>query len=74
VKLEGFPYVLEDEKLIEYGRLTIAERLTWLEEAVAFTEAARGQGIRETPAPGDSPGGLRCAPDDQGQSIDLTGC
>lgn len=33
----GFSYTLEDEKLIEYMKLTAEEKLQWLEEINEFT-------------------------------------
>ncbi len=35
---DGFRYTLEREKIIEYMKLTPAEKLTWLEEIVDFSE------------------------------------
>jgi hypothetical protein len=34
---KGFSYTIEDEKIIEYMKLTTEEKLTWLEEIVEFT-------------------------------------
>ncbi len=31
-------YDLEDEKIIEYSKLTVQEKLQWLEEAMMFNE------------------------------------
>jgi len=39
---KGFHYTLEKEKLIEYGKLTIEERLLWLEAAFEFNCLALG--------------------------------
>lgn len=36
----GFSYTLEDEKLAEYSRMSIEERLQWLEDIMEFSEAA----------------------------------
>jgi len=40
---KGFHYTLEKEKLIEYGKLTIEERLLWLEAAFEFNCLALGE-------------------------------
>lgn len=37
---KGFTYVLEDEKILEYMKLSVEEKLTWLEEIDEFTRAA----------------------------------
>lgn len=34
---KGFPYTLEDDKILEYLKLSIEERLQWLEEINEFT-------------------------------------
>ncbi|MBU0764086.1 MAG: hypothetical protein KJ607_04545 [Bacteroidetes bacterium] len=34
---KGYSYTLEDEKIIEYMKLTTEEKLTWLEEINALT-------------------------------------
>jgi len=39
---KGFHFTLEKEKLIEYGKLTIEERLLWLEAAFEFNCLALG--------------------------------
>ena len=46
----GFSYFLEDEKLIEYQKLSAAEKLQWLEDVNAFTrlfQTQRGAILRE---------------------------
>lgn len=37
---KGFSYFLEDEKILEYMKLTTEEKLIWLEEIDEFTRAA----------------------------------
>jgi hypothetical protein len=37
---KGFQYTLEDEKIIEYLKLTTKEKLQWLEEINNFSHAA----------------------------------
>jgi len=47
----GFSYVLEDEKILEYMKLSTEDKLRWLEEINAFTRAALGEkekGMRES--------------------------
>ncbi|MFH0924388.1 MAG: hypothetical protein V1872_01935 [bacterium] len=34
---KGFSYVLEEEKIIDYLKLSIEDRLNWLEEINEFT-------------------------------------
>jgi hypothetical protein len=36
-KNKGFRYILEEEKVVEYLKLSIEQRLLWLEEIDAFT-------------------------------------
>ena len=36
---KGFSYTLEDEKILDYMKLSTEEKLTWLEEIEAFTRA-----------------------------------
>lgn len=36
----GFSYTLEDEKIIEYMKLSTEDKLNWLEDIVSFTEMA----------------------------------
>jgi hypothetical protein len=36
---KGFFYTLEDEKILEYMKLTVEEKLQWLEEIAELTEA-----------------------------------
>lgn len=40
---EGFFYTLEDEKILEYLRLSPEEKLTWLEEIVNFNNHVLGK-------------------------------
>ncbi len=35
--LKGFSYVLEEEKIIEYMKLSTEDKLTWLEEINEFS-------------------------------------
>ena len=35
---KGFSYTIEDEKILEYMKLTIEEKLQWLEEILELTE------------------------------------
>jgi hypothetical protein len=37
---KGFLYTLSREKLIEYRKLSVEEKLTWLEEIFLFSELA----------------------------------
>lgn len=37
MKNKGFSYTLEDDKILEYMKLTTEEKLQWLEEIVEFT-------------------------------------
>jgi hypothetical protein len=37
---KGFSYTLEDEKLLEYMKLSTEDKLRWLEEINEFTQAA----------------------------------
>lgn len=37
---KGFSYTLEDEKILEYMKLSSEEKLQWLEEVVEFTNSA----------------------------------
>lgn len=37
-KLKGFYYYIEDEKILEYMKLSTAEKLQWLEDIIEFTE------------------------------------
>jgi len=39
----GFSYVLEDEKILQYMKLSTEDKLRWLEEINAFTRAALGE-------------------------------
>ncbi len=36
---KGFYYYLEDEKILEYMKLSTEEKLQWLEDIIEFTEA-----------------------------------
>ncbi len=36
---KGFSYTVEDEKLIEYMKLSTEQKLAWLEEINSFTHA-----------------------------------
>ncbi|HQO40396.1 MAG TPA: hypothetical protein PK986_08000 [Spirochaetota bacterium] len=36
---KGFSYTLEDEKILEYMKLTVEEKLQWLEEIIELTES-----------------------------------
>ena len=36
---KGFSYTLDDEKIIEYMKLTVEEKLQWLEEIIELTES-----------------------------------
>ena len=36
---KGFSYTLEDEKILEYMKLSTEEKLQWLEEIVEFTNS-----------------------------------
>ncbi|MBI5001264.1 MAG: hypothetical protein HZB92_07060 [Euryarchaeota archaeon] len=40
MKRKGYSYTLEDEKIIEYMKLTTAQKLAWLDEINEFTEMA----------------------------------
>jgi len=40
---KGFSYTLEDEKIIEYMKLSAEEKLVWLEEIIEFTNQALTQ-------------------------------
>lgn len=37
---KGFSYTVEDEKIIEYMKLSTEEKLRWLEEINEFTDMA----------------------------------
>jgi hypothetical protein len=37
---KGFSYDLEDEKILEYMKLSTEDKLRWLEEINEFTQAA----------------------------------
>ena len=37
---KGFSYTIEDEKILEYMKLTTEEKLQWLEEIVDLTNNA----------------------------------
>ncbi len=37
-KRKGYYYYFEDEKILEYMKLTTAEKLQWLEDILEFTE------------------------------------
>ncbi len=39
MEVKGFAYTLEDEKILEYMKLTVEEKLQWLEEIMELTEA-----------------------------------
>jgi hypothetical protein len=39
---KGFSYTLEDEKLLEYLKLSVEDKLKWLEEINAFNRMAMG--------------------------------
>ena len=36
---KGFSYTLEDEKILEYMKLTTEEKLQWLEDILELTES-----------------------------------
>ena len=36
---KGFSYTLDDEKILEYMKLTVEEKLQWLEEIIELTES-----------------------------------
>lgn len=40
VKAKGYSYTVEDEKILEYMKLSTEDKLTWLEEINLLTEAA----------------------------------
>ena len=44
MKNGGFSYTLEDEKIIEYIKLSTKDKLEWLEEIMLFTEMALTMG------------------------------
>jgi len=37
IKAKGYSYTVEDTKILEYMKLTIEQKLQWLEEINAFT-------------------------------------
>jgi hypothetical protein len=39
MEAKGYSYTVEDEKILEYMKLTTEEKLQWLEEINAFTFA-----------------------------------
>ena len=39
MELKGYSYTVEDEKILEYMKLTTEQKLQWLEENNAFTFA-----------------------------------
>jgi hypothetical protein len=39
MELKGYSYTVEDEKILEYMKLTTEQKLQWLEEINAFTFA-----------------------------------
>lgn len=44
---KGFSYTLEDEKILEYMKLSDEEKLTWLEEINEFTRAVLSEKEKE---------------------------
>ncbi|HXH18785.1 MAG TPA: hypothetical protein VNJ07_06840 [Chitinophagales bacterium] len=40
---KGFSYYLEDEKLLEYSKLTAEDKLKWLAEVNEFTRLAQSK-------------------------------
>jgi len=40
---KGFSYTLEDEKILEYMKLSVADKLKWLEEINKFNELYLGK-------------------------------
>ena len=40
---KGFSYTLEDEKILEYMKLSVADKLKWLEEINKFNELYLGE-------------------------------
>ncbi len=47
MNLNGLEYTLEDEKLLEYMKLTAKEKLIWLEEIQLLTEKALSEEDKE---------------------------
>lgn len=45
--MKGFSYVLEDEKLLEYQKLSDEDKLQWLEEIQLFNLIALGEREKE---------------------------
>ncbi|MBK9521495.1 MAG: hypothetical protein IPO13_07735 [Rhodocyclaceae bacterium] len=43
----GFSYYVSDEQLIEFAKLTLSERLSWVEAAREFTWLAQTPQTRE---------------------------
>ena len=41
--VKGFSYALEDEKILEYMKLTVQDKLKWLEEINKFNELFLGK-------------------------------
>jgi hypothetical protein len=44
---KGYSYTIEDEKIIEYMKLTTEEKLIWLEEIVKFTNLVLNDSEKE---------------------------
>jgi hypothetical protein len=44
---KGFQYSLEDEKIIEYLKLSTEDKLRWLEEINAFTQLVLDEQAKE---------------------------
>lgn len=47
MKLKGFYYTLEDDKIKEYMKLSTEEKLKWLEEINKFNEIALSEREKE---------------------------
>jgi hypothetical protein len=44
---KGFQYSIEDEKIIEYLKLSTEDKLRWLEEINAFTQLVMDEKAKE---------------------------
>lgn len=44
---KGFSYTLEDEKILEYMKLTDEQKLIWLDEILQFTMAVLSEREKE---------------------------
>lgn len=47
IRIKGFSYTLEDDKIKEYMKLTTEEKLQWLEEILVFNEMVLSQKQKE---------------------------